>query len=183
MARCHLIQRLLHGLVAVSVKHRHHPVNTALLQQFPYTAIIGIDGFERKQFVRIGVLIFGKYSERFLMQGYSYCLCLAFLCPLRHVFHETVFDIFPCQTVQVTDTTTDIAVEDKDVTDDLQQGSRRQVSLIEDIAFLNGEVERNSIHRDFASILQEYFIACIAHFLAPVQKHTKKIHRVYDGCA
>ena len=115
------------------------------------------------------------------MQWHSDRLCLAFLCLLWHILHEAFLHVIPCQAVQVAHPATYITVEDKDITDDLQLWSRREVCLIENIAFLNGEVEGVSIHGYFAPILQECLIACVAHLLAPMEKHAKKIHCVDDG--
>ena len=84
MAAGHLVQRSLHGVVAVRVKDGHHPVYAAMFQQFPYTQVIGMHRFERKQPVCILIVVF-QYLQCFLVQGYSDGLRLTLLRLLRHI--------------------------------------------------------------------------------------------------
>ena len=136
--RGHLVQGFLHGIVAVRVEDGDHPVYAATLQQFPYAEVVGVYLPEREQPVGIGIISF-QYLQRLFVQGYPDGLRLTFLRLLRHVFQKAVLDIVPCETVKVTHTAADIAVEHEDVTDDGQLRVVVQVCVIQDVSFFGSE--------------------------------------------
>lgn len=182
MAGGHLVQGLLHGVVAVRVEDGHRPVYAAVLQQFPYAEVVGVYLLEREQSVGIGIVAF-QYLQRLLVQGYPDSLRLAFLRLLRHVFQKTVLDIVPCETVKVTHAAADIAVEHEDVTDDGQPRVVVQVRVIQDVPLFRSEEERVAVGGLLAAVEGIDFIVGILHLLAPVQEGAEKVHGVDDGRA
>ena len=182
MARGHLVQGLLHGVVAVRVEDGHHPIYAAALQQLPYAEVVGVYLPEREQPVGIGIISF-QYLQRLLVQGYPDSLRLAFLRLLRHVFQKAVLDIVPCETVKVAHTAADIAVEHEDVTDDGQLRVVVQVCVIKDVSFFGSEEERVAVGRLLAAVEGIDLVIGIFHLLAPVQESAEKVHDVDDGRA
>ncbi len=110
----HLVQGLLHGVVAVRVEDGHRPVYAAALQQLPYAEVVGVYLLEREQPVGIGIVTF-QYLQRLLVQRHPDGLRLTFLRLLRHVFQKAVLDVVPREPVKVTHAAADIAVEHEDV--------------------------------------------------------------------
>ena len=182
MAGGHLVQGLLHGVVAVRVEDGDHPVYAATLQQFPYAEVVGVYLPEREQPVGIGIISF-QYLQRLLVQGYPDSLRLAFLRLLRHVFQKAVLDIVPCETVKVAHTAADIAVEHEDVTDDGQLRVVVQVCVIKDVSFFGSEEERVAVGRLLTAVEGIDLVVGIPHLLAPVQEGAEQIHDVDDGRA
>ena len=60
MAGGHLVQWLLHGVVAVRVEDGYCPVYAAALQQLPYAEVVGVYLLEREQSVGIGIVAFAS---------------------------------------------------------------------------------------------------------------------------
>ena len=176
----YFVQGLLHGVVAVRVEDGDHPVYAATLQQFPYAEVVGMYLHEREQPVGIGIVSF-QYLQRLLMQGYSDGLRLAFLRLLRHVFQKTVLDVVPCESVKVTHTATDIAVEHEDVPDDGQLRAVAQVRIVEDVPLFGSEEERVAVGRLLAAVEHINLVVGILHLLAPVQEGAEQVHDVDDG--
>lgn len=182
MAGGHLVQGLLHGVVAVRVEYGHRPVYAATLQQLPYTEVVGVYLFEREQSVGIGIVAF-QYLQCLLVQRHSDGLRLAFLRLLRHVFQESVLDVVPRESVKVTYAAADIAVEHEDVSYDGQLRAVAQVRVIQDIPFFRSEVERVAVGGLLAAVEGIDLVVGILHLLAPVQESTEKVHGVDDGRA
>lgn len=182
MAGGHLVQGLLHGVVAVRVEDGDHPVYAATLQQFPYAEVVGVYLPEREQPVGIGIISF-QYLQRLLVQRHPDSLRLAFLRLLRHVFQKAVLDIVPCETVKVAHTAADIAVEHEDVTDDGQLRVVVQVCVIKDVSFFGSEEERVAVGRLLTAVEGIDLVVGIPHLLAPVQEGAEQIHDVDDGRA
>ena len=180
MAAGHLIQGLLYGVVAVRVKNGHHAVNATMFQQFPYTQIVSVDGLEGKQLAGIPAIAF-QYSDRLFMQWDPDGFRLALLCLLRHILQKAVLDVLLCHPVEITDTTTDIAVEYKYVPDDSQFRAVAQIRVVQDIPLFRCEVERVAIGRLLAAINCIDFVVGILHSLAPVQERAEKVHDIDDG--
>lgn len=180
MARGHLVQGSLHGIVAVRVEDGDHPVYAATLQQFPYAEVVGVYLPEREQSVGIGIVSF-QYLQRLFVQRHPDGLRLTFLRLLRHVFQKTVLDIVPCETVKVTHATADIAVEHEDVTDDGQLRVVAQVCVIQDVSFFGSEEKRVAVGRLLATVEGIDLVVGILHLLAPVQESAEKVHDVDDG--
>jgi len=130
MAGGNFIQWFLHGIVAVRVKDGHHPVYSAMFQQFPYAEIILMYRFEWQQFLHIGGIVVFQYLQCLFMQRHSDCLRLAFLGLLRHIFQESVFDIGSCKSVKVAHTAADITVEHENITDNRQFRIVAQVCIV-----------------------------------------------------
>ena len=180
MAGGHLVQGLLHGVVAVRVEDGHRPVYAATLQQFPYAEIVGVYLFEREQSVGIGIVTF-QYLQCLLVQGYPDGLRLAFLRLLRHVFQKAVLDVVPRETVKVTHAAADIAVEHEDVPDDGQLRVVAQVRVIQDVPLFRSEVERVAVSGLLAAVEGIDPVVGILHLLAPVQEGAEQVHDVDDG--
>lgn len=85
MAGGHLVQGLLHGVVAVRVEDGHRPVYAAALQQLPYAEVVGVYLLEREQSVGIGIVAF-QYLQSLLVQRHPDGFRMALFCLLRHVF-------------------------------------------------------------------------------------------------
>ena len=182
MAGGHLVQGLLHGVVAVRVEDGHRPVYAAALQQLPYAEVVGVYLLEREQSVGIGIVAF-QYLQSLLVQRHPDGLRLTFLRLLRHVFQKTVLDIVPREPVKVTHATADIAVEHEDVTDDGQLRVVVQVCVIKDVSFFGSEEERVAVGRLLTAVEGIDLVVGIPHLLAPVQEGAEQIHDVDDGRA
>lgn len=182
MAGGHLVQGLLHGVVAVCVKDGHHPVYAAALQQLPYTEVVGVYLLEREQPAGIDIVAF-QYLQCLLVQRHSDGLRLAFLRLLRHVFQESVLDVVPRESVKVTYAAADIAVEHEDVPYDGQLRAVAQVRVIQDIPFFRSEVERVAVGGLLAAVEGIDLVVGILHLLAPVQESAEQVHDVDDGRA
>ena len=182
MAGGHLVQGLLHGVVAVRVEDGHRPVYAAALQQLPYAEVVGVYLLEREQSVGIGIVAF-QYLQRLLVQRHSDGLRLAFLRLLRHVFQESVLDVVPREPVKVTHSAADIAVEHEDVPDGGQLRTVAKISIIQDVPFFRSEVERVAVGGLLAAVEGVDLIVGILHLLAPVQEGAEQVHDVDDGCA
>ena len=178
----HLVQGLLHGVVAVRVEDGHRPVYAAALQQLPYAEVVGVYLLEREQSVGIDIVAF-QYLQCLLVQRHSDGLRLAFLRLLRHVFKETVLDVGPREPVKVTHAAADIAVEHEDVTDDGQPRAVVQVRVIQDVPLFRSEEERVAVGGLLAAVEGIDFIVGILHLLAPVQEGAEQVHGVDDGRA
>ena len=182
MAGGHLVQGLLHGVVAVCVKDGHHPVYAAALQQLPYAEVVGVYLLEREQPAGIDIVAF-QYLQCLLVQRHSDGLRLAFLRLLRHVFQESVLDVVPRESVKVTYAAADIAVEHEDVPYDGQLRAVAQVRVIQDIPFFRSEVERVAVGGLLAAVEGIDLVVGILHLLAPVQEGAEQVHDVDDGRA
>ena len=182
MAGGHLVQGLLHGVIAVRVKYGHHPVYAATLQQLPYAEVVGVYLFEREQPAGIGIVAF-QYLQCLLVQRHSDGLRLAFLRLLRHVFQESVLDVVPREPVKVTHAAADIAVEHEDVPYDGQLRVIAQVRIVENVPLFRCEVERVAVGGLLAAVEGIDLIVGILHLLAPVQEGAEKVHDVDDGRA
>lgn len=182
MAGGHLVQGLLHGVVAVCVKDGHHPVYAAALQQLPYAEVVGVYLLEREQPAGIDIVAF-QYLQCLLVQRHSDGLRLAFLRLLRHVFQESVLDVVPRESVKVTYAAADIAVEHEDVPYDGQLRAVAQVRVIQDIPFFRSEVERVAVGGLLAAVEGIDLVVGILHLLAPVQESAEQVHDVDDGRA
>ena len=182
MAGGHLVQGLLHGVVAVCVKDGHRPVYAATLQQLPYAEVVGVYLLEREQPAGIDIVAF-QYLQCLLVQRHPDGLRLAFLRLLRHVFQESVLDVGPREPVEVTHSAADIAVEHEDVPYDGQLRAVAQVRVIQDIPFFRSEVERVAVGGLLAAIEGIDLVVGILHLLAPVQEGAEQIHDVDDGRA
>ena len=182
MARGHLVQGLLHGVVAVRVEDGHHPVYAAALQQLPYAEVVGVYLPEREQPVGIGIISF-QYLQCLFVQRHPDGLRLTFLRLLRHVFQKTVLDVGPREPVKVTHAAADIAVEHEDVPYDGQLRAVAQVRVIQDIPFFRSEVERVAVGGLLAAIEGIDLVVGILHLLAPVQEGAEEVHGVDDGRA
>ena len=180
MAGGHLVQGLLHGVVAVCVEDGDHSVYAAALQQLPYAEVVGVYLLEREQSVGIGIVAF-QYLQSLLVQRHSDGLRLALLRLLRHILQKAVLDVLLCHPVEITDTTTDIAVEYKYVPDDSQFRAVAQIRVVQDIPLFRCEVERVAIGRLLAAINCIDFVVGILHSLAPVQERAEKVHDIDDG--
>ena len=178
----HLVQGLLYGIVAVRVEDGHRPVYAATLQQFPYAEVVGVYLFEREQPVGIGIVAF-QYLQCLLMQRHPDGLRLAFLRFLRHVFQEAVLDVVPRESVKVTHSAADIAVEHEDVPYDGQLRVAAQVRIVENVPLFRSEEERVAVGGLLAAVEGIDFIVGILHLLAPVQEGAEKVHGVDDGRA
>ena len=182
MAGGHLVQGLLHGVVAVRVEDGHRPVYAAALQQLPYAEVVGVYLPEREQSVGIGIISF-QYLQRLLVQGYPDGLRLAFLRLLRHVFQESVLDVGSREPIKVTHAAADIAVEHEDVTDDGQFRVVAQVRIVENIPLFRSEEERVAVDGLLAAVEGIDLVVGIFHLLAPVQEGAEEVHGVDDGRA
>ena len=182
MAGGHLVQGLLHGVVAVRVEDGHRPVYAAVLQQFPYAEVVGVYLLEREQSVGIGIVAF-QYLQRLLVQGYPDGLRLAFLRLLRHVFQESVLDVGSREPVKVTHAAADIAVEHEDVPYDGQLRVVAQVRIVENVPLFRSEEERVAVDGLLAAVEGIDLVVGIFHLLAPVQEGAELVHDVDDGRA
>ena len=176
----HLVQGLLHGVVAVRVEYGHHPVYAATLQQLPYAEVVGVYLFEREQPVGIGIVTF-LYLQRLLVQRHSDGLRLALLRLLRHVFQESVLDVGSREPVKVTHAAADIAVKHEDVPYDGQLRAVAQISVIQDVPLFRSEEERVAVSRFLAAVEGIDLVVGILHLLAPVQESAEQVHNVDDG--
>ena len=182
MAGGHLVQGLLHGVVAVRVEDGHRPVYAAALQQLPYAEVVGVYLLEREQSIGIGIVAF-QYLQSLLVQRHPDGLRLTFLRLLRHVFQEAVLDVGPRESVKVTHAAADIAVEHEDVPDDGQLRAVAQVRVIQDVPFFRSEEERVAVDGLLAAVEGIDPVVGILHLLAPVQEGAEKVHGVDDGRA
>ena len=182
MAGGHLVQGLLHGVVAVRVEDGHRPVYAAALQQLPYAEVVGVYLLEREQSAGIGIVTF-QYLQCLLMQRHPDGLRLAFLRLLRHVFQEAVLDVVPREPVKVTHAAADIAVEHEDVPYDGQLRIVAQVCIVEDVPLFRSEEERVAVGRLLAAVEGIDLVVGILHLLAPVQEGAEQVHDVDDGRA
>ena len=182
MAGGHLVQRLLHGVVAVRVEDGHRPVYAAALQQLPYAEVVGVYLLEREQSVGIGIVAF-QYLQSLLVQRHPDGLRLTFLRLLRHVFQKAVLDVVPREPVKVTHAAADIAVEHEDVPDDVQFRVVAQVRIVENIPLFRSEVEGVAVGGLLAAVEGIDLIVGILHLLAPVQEGAEQVHGVDDGRA
>ena len=182
MAGGHLVQGLLHGVVAVRVEDGHRPVYAAALQQLPYAEVVGVYLLEREQSAGIGIVTF-QYLQCLLMQRHPDGLRLAFLRLLRHVFQKTVLDVGPREPVEVTHSAADIAVEHEDVPYDGQLRVVAQVRIVENVPLFRCEVERVAVGGLLAAVEGIDLIVGILHLLAPVQEGAEQVHDVDDGRA
>ena len=182
MAGGHLVQGLLHGVVAVRVEYGHHPVYAATLQQLPYAEVVGVYLFEREQPVGIGIVTF-LYLQRLLVQRHPDGLRLAFLRLLRHVFQKAVLDVVPREPVKVTHAAADIAVEHEDVPYDGQLRVAAQVRIVENVPLFRSEEERVAVDGLLAAVEGIDLVVGILHLLAPVQEGAEEVHGVDDGRA
>lgn len=178
----HLVQGLLHGIVAVRVEDGHRPVYAAVLQQFPYAEVVGVYLLEREQSVGIGIVAF-QYLQRLLVQGYPDGLRLAFLRLLRHVFQESVLDVGSREPIKVTHAAADIAVEHEDVPYDGQFRVVAQVRIVENVPLFRSEEERVAVDGLLAAVEGIDLVVGIFHLLAPVQEGAELVHDVDDGRA
>ena len=182
MAGGHLVQGLLHGVVAVRVEDGHRPVYAAALQQLPYAEVVGVYLLELEQSAGIGIVTF-QYLQCLLMQRHPDGLRLAFLRLLRHVFQKTVLDVGPREPVEVTHSAADIAVEHEDVPYDGQLRVVAQVRIVENVPLFRCEVERVAVGGLLAAVEGIDLIVGILHLLAPVQEGAEQVHDVDDGRA
>ena len=182
MAGGHLVQGLLHGVVAVRVEDGHRPVYAAALQQLPYAEVVGVYLLEREQSVGIGIVAF-QYLQSLLVQRHPDGLRLTFLRLLRHVFQKAVLDVVPREPVKVTHAAADIAVEHEDVTDDGQFRVVAQVRIVENIPLFRSEEERVAVGGLLAAVEGIDPVVGILHLLAPVQEGAEQVHGVDDGRA
>ena len=182
MAGGHLVQGLLHGVVAVRVEDGHRPVYAAALQQLPYAEVVGVYLLEREQSVGIGIVAF-QYLQSLLVQRHPDGLRLTFLRLLRHVFQKAVLDVVPREPVKVTHAAADIAVEHEDVPDDGQLRTVTQVRVIQDVPLFRSKKERVAIGGLLAAIEGIDLVVGILHLLAPVQEGAEQVHDVDDGRA
>ena len=182
MAGGHLVQGLLHGVVAVRVEDGHRPVYAATLQQFPYAEVVGVYLLEREQSAGIGIVTF-QYLQCLLVQRHPDGLRLAFLRLLRHVFQKTVLDVGPREPVEVTHSAADIAVEHEDVPYDGQLRVVAQVRIVENVPLFRCEVERVAVGGLLAAVEGIDLVVGILHLLAPVQEGAEQVHGVDDGRA
>ena len=182
MAGGHLVQGLLHGVVAVRVEDGHRPVYAAALQQLPYAEVVGVYQLEREQSVGIGIVAF-QYLQCLLMQRHPDGLRLAFLRLLRHVFQEAVLDVVPRESVKVTHSAADIAVEHEDVPYDGQLRVAAQVRIVENVPLFRSEEERVAVDGLLAAVEGIDLVVGILHLLAPVQEGAEEVHGVDDGRA
>ena len=182
MAGGHLVQGLLHGVVAVRVEDGHRPVYAAALQQLPYAEVVGVYLLEREQSVGIGIVTF-QYLQRLLVQRHSDGFRLALLRLLRHVFQEAVLDVCSREPVKVTHSAADIAVEHEDVPDDSQLRAVTQVRIVEDVPLFRSKKERVAIGGLLAAVEGIDLVVGILHLLAPVQEGAEQVHDVDDGRA
>ena len=180
MAGGHLVQGLLHGVVAVRVEDGHRPVYAAALQQLPYAEVVGVYLLEREQSVGIGIVAF-QYLQRLLVQGYPDGLRLAFLRLLRHVFQESVLDVGSREPIKVTHAAADIAVEHEDVPYDGQLRVVAQVRIVENVPLFRSEEERVAVDGLLAAVEGIDLVVGIFHLLAPVQEGAELVHDVDDG--
>ena len=178
----HLVQGLLHGVVAVRVEDGHRPVYAAALQQLPYAEVVGVYLLEREQPVGIGIVAF-QYLQCLLMQRHSDGLRLALLRLLRHVFQKAVLDVVPREPVKVTHAAADIAVEHEDVPYDGQFRVVVQVRIVEDVPLFRSKEERVAIGGLLAAVEGIDPVVGILHLLAPVQEGAEQVHDVDDGRA
>ena len=178
----HLVQGLLHGVVAVRVEDGHRPVYAAALQQLPYAEVVGVYLLEREQLVGIGIVTF-QYLQRLLVQRHPDGLRLTFLRLLRHVFQKAVLDVVPREPVKVTHAAADIAVEHEDVPDDVQFRVVAQVRIVENIPLFRSEEERVAVGGLLAAVEGIDPVVGILHLLAPVQEGAEQVHGVDDGRA
>ena len=151
-----------------------------MLQQFPYAEIVLVYGLERQQLSHIGVVAF-QYLQCLGMKRYSDYFCLAFLCLLRHILQKSVLDVVSCQSVQITHTAADIAMEHEYIPNDSQFRVVVQICIIQDIPFFGCQIERIAVCRFLTSVKLIYLVVGILHFLAPVEKSAEEVHRVDDG--
>ena len=182
MAGGHLVQGLLHGVVAVCVKDGHHPVYAAALQQLPYAEVVGVYLLEREQPAGIDIVAF-QYLQCLLVQRHPDGLRLTFLRLLRHVFQKAVLDVVPREPVKVTHAAADIAVEHEDVPDYGQLRVVAQVRIVEDVPLFGSEEERVAVGRLLAAVKHIDLVVGILHLLAPVQEGAEQVHGVDDGRA
>ena len=182
MAGGHLVQGLLHGVVAVRVEDGHRPVYAAALQQLPYAEVVGVYLLEREQPAGIGIVAF-QYLQCLLMQRHPDGLRLAFLRLLRHVFQEAVLDVGPREPIKVTHSAADIAVEHEDVPYDGQFRVVVQVRIVEDVPLFRSEEERVAVGGLLAAVEDIDLVVGILHLLAPVQEGAEQVHDVDDGRA
>ena len=182
MAGGHLVQGLLHGVVAVRVEDGHRPVYAAALQQLPYAEVVGVYLLEREQSVGIGIVAF-QYLQSLLVQRHPDGLRLTFLRLLRHVFQKAVLDVVPREPVKVTHAAADIAVEHKDVPYDGQLRTVTQVRIVEDVPLFRSKKERVAIGGLLAAVEGIDLVVGILHLLAPVQEGAEQVHDVDDGRA
>jgi len=182
VARGHLVQGSLHGIVAVRVEDGHRPVYSATLQQFPYAEVVGVYLLEREQSAGIGIVTF-QYLQCLLMQRHPDGLRLTFLRLLRHVFQKAVLDVVPREPVKVTHAAADIAVEHEDVPDDVQFRVVAQVRIVENIPLFRSEEERVAVGGLLAAVEGIDPVVGILHLLAPVQEGAEQVHGVDDGRA
>lgn len=182
MAGGHLVQGLLHGVVAVRVEDGYRPVYAAALQQLPYAEVVGVYQLEREQSVGIGIVAF-QYLQCLLMQRHPDGLRLAFLRLLRHVFQEAVLDVVPRESVKVTHSAADIAVEHEDVPYDGQLRVAAQVRIVENVPLFRSEEERVAVDGLLAAVEGIDLVVGILHLLAPVQEGAEEVHGVDDGRA
>lgn len=182
MAGGHLVQGLLHGVVAVCVKDGHHPVYAAALQQLPYAEVVGVYLLEREQPAGIDIVAF-QYLQCLLVQRHPDGLRLTFLRLLRHVFQKAVLDVVPREPVKVTHAAADIAVEHEDVPDDVQFRVIAQVRIVENIPLFRSEEERVAVGGLLATVEGIDPVVGILHLLAPVQEGAEQVHGVDDGRA
>ena len=178
----HLVQGLLHGIVAVRVEDGHRPVYAAVLQQFPYAEVVGVYLLEREQSVGIGIVAF-QYLQSLLVQRHPDGLRLAFLRLLRHVFQESVLDVGSREPIKVTHAAADIAVEHEDVPDDGQLRTVTQVRVIQDVPLFRSKEERVAVGGLLAAVEDIDLVVGILHLLAPVQEGAEQVHGVDDGRA
>ena len=182
MAGGHLVQGLLHGVVAVRVEDGHRPVYAAALQQLPYAEVVGVYLLEREQSVGIGIVAF-QYLQRLLVQRHSDGFRLALLRLLRHVFQEAGLDVVPRESVKVTHSAADIAVEHEDVPYDGQLRVAAQVRIVENVPLFRSEEERVAVDGLLAAVEGIDLVVGILHLLAPVQEGAEEVHGVDDGRA
>lgn len=182
MAGGHLVQGLLHGVVAVRVEDGHRPVYAAALQQLPYAEVVGVYLLEREQPAGIGIVAF-QYLQCLFMQRHPDGLRLAFLRLLRHVFQEAVLDVGPREPIKVTHSAADIAVEHEDVPYDGQFRVVVQVRIVEDVPLFRSEEERVAVGGLLAAVEDIDLVVGILHLLAPVQEGAEQVHDVDDGRA
>ena len=180
MAGGHLVQGLLHGVVAVRVEYGHRSVYAATLQQLPYAEVVGVYLFEREQPAGIGIVTF-QYLQRLLVQRHPDGLRLALLRLLRHVFQESVLDVGSREPVKVTHSAADIAVKHEDVPYDGQLRVVAQVRIVENIPLFRSEEERVAVGGLLAAVEGIDLVVGILHLLAPVQEGAEKVHDVDDG--
>ena len=180
MAGGHLVQGLLHGVVAVRVEYGHRPVYAATLQQLPYAEVVGVYLFEREQPAGIGIVTF-QYLQRLLVQRHPDGLRLALLRLLRHVFQESVLDVGSREPVKVTHSAADIAVKHEDVPYDGQLRVVAQVRIVENIPLFRSEEERVAVGGLLAAVEGIDLVVGILHLLAPVQEGAEKVHDFDDG--